>query len=126
LRVAVEGGAVRYRKNGALLYTSTAAPAYPLLVDTSLYSQGSTLTNVVISSGGDGSSANIHWLVTDQLGTPRIVLDQTGSLANVSRHDYLPFGEEVPGNFRSGIPGYGTGDGVRQKFTEKERDVETG
>jgi YD repeat-containing protein len=53
-------------------------------------------------------ASNIHWLVADQLGTPRMVFDQTGSLANVSRHDYLPFGEEVPGNFRSGIPGYAT------------------
>ena len=44
-RVAVEGGVVKYRKNGALLYTSTVAPAYPLLVDTSLYSDGSTVTN---------------------------------------------------------------------------------
>jgi RHS repeat-associated protein len=72
------------------------------------------------------TSAQLHWLVTDQLGTPRMVFDQTGSLANVSRHDYLPFGEEVPGGFRSSIPGYATGDNVRQKFTQKERDDENG
>jgi len=34
-------------------------------------------------------------MVTDHLGTPRLILDQTGSLATVSRHDYLPFGEEL-------------------------------
>jgi hypothetical protein len=39
LRVAVEGGVVKYRKNGTLLYTSTVAPTYPLLVDTSLYTR---------------------------------------------------------------------------------------
>jgi RHS repeat-associated protein len=78
------------------------------------------------SGGGGGSPAKINWLVTDQLGTPRIILDQTGSLANMSRHDYLPFGEEVPANFRTGIPGYANGDNVRQKFTSKERDNETG
>jgi len=80
--------------------------------------------------GGSGSSAGasvqIHWLVTDQLGTPRMIFDQSGSLAGVSRHDYLPFGEEVPANFRTGIPGYGANDNVRQKFTQKERDNETG
>jgi hypothetical protein len=49
LRVAVEGGVVKYRKNGALLYTSALAPAFPLLVDTSLNSVGATLTDVVLS-----------------------------------------------------------------------------
>ncbi|MBA2703154.1 MAG: hypothetical protein H0U60_04790 [Blastocatellia bacterium] len=38
------------------------------------------------------------WLVTDQLGTPRMIFDKTGSLATTSRHDYLPFGEEVYAN----------------------------
>lgn len=42
----------------------------------------------------NASPANINWLVTDQLGTPRMIFDQTGSLAGVSRHDYL-FGEEL-------------------------------
>src|SRR5581483_4931442 len=49
LRVAIEGGVVKYKRNGALVYTSAVAPVYPLLVDTSLYSTGATLTNVVIS-----------------------------------------------------------------------------
>ena len=40
-------------------------------------------------------SPNINWLVTDHLGTPRMVIDQTGTLANIKRHDYLPFGEEL-------------------------------
>jgi hypothetical protein len=34
--------------------------------------------------------ANIQWLVTDQLGTPRMIFDKSGSLASVKRHDYLP------------------------------------
>jgi len=28
-RVAIEGGVVKYRKNGTLLYTSTVTPVYP-------------------------------------------------------------------------------------------------
>jgi RHS repeat-associated protein len=74
------------------------------------------------------SSANINWLVPDHLGTPRIILDQTGSFANVKRHDYLPFGEELPAGTGGRTPamGYVAGDGVRQQFTAKERDVETG
>ena len=62
-----------------------------------------------------------QWLVTDQVGTPRMVFDQTGSLANVKRHDYLPFGEELSAGqgLRSTTPGYSLADGVRQKFTSK-------
>ncbi len=72
-------------------------------------------------------TANVRWLVSDQLGTPRMVIDQTGSLSGVTRHDYLPFGEGVPGeaSWRTGERGYG-GDAVRQKFTGYERDAETG
>jgi hypothetical protein len=127
-RVAVEGGAVKYKKNGSVFYTSTVAPSYPLLVDTSLYSNGSTLTNVVISGGGGSSSESIHYLVSDQLGTPRMIYDQSGSLASMSRHDYLPFGEElVTGQgLRSSAQGYRANDGVRQHFTGQEHDAESG
>jgi RHS repeat-associated protein len=75
------------------------------------------------SAGGD----KVQWLVPDHLGTPRIIVDQTGNRANVKRHDYLPFGEELfagTGGRTAGL-GYAS-DGVRQQFTEKERDVETG
>jgi RHS repeat-associated protein len=136
LKVAVENGQVKYYKNGTLFYTSTATPSYPLLVDTALYTNSSTISNVVISGAASGGSsfANIKWLVTDQLGTPRMVFDQTGSLANVSRHDYLPFGEELFGGppsqpgvgGRTTTMGYTSSDNVRQKFTAKERDNETG
>jgi RHS repeat-associated protein len=72
------------------------------------------------SAGGE----KIQWLVTDHLGTPRMVVDQTGSLANIKRHDYLPFGEELFTG-RSAAKGYLMDDGVRQQFTQYERDNET-
>lgn len=79
------------------------------------------------SSGGSSATFSVHWLVADQLGTPRIILDQSGSLANTTRHDYLPFGEELADTvgLRSGL-GFTNADGARQKFTQKERDNETG
>src|SRR5713226_4392220 len=84
------------------------------------------LRDRVLAAWQSGSSVDIRWLVTDQLGTPRMIFDQSGSLANVSRHDYLPFGEELFGQgLRIPALGY-TGDSVRQKFTSKERDNETG
>jgi hypothetical protein len=51
-RVAVVGGRVQYSNNGAVFYTSTAQPTYPLLVDTSLWSLNATITNAIISNGG--------------------------------------------------------------------------
>jgi RHS repeat-associated protein len=73
-------------------------------------------------------SVDFRWLVTDQLGTPRMIIDKTGSLANVKRHDYMPFGEELMAVQGSRTPalGYSGSDSVRQKFTSKERDNETG
>jgi RHS repeat-associated protein len=78
--------------------------------------------------GTSASGEKIQWLVPDHLGTPRIIVDQTGNLANVKRHDYLPFGEELfaPAGARTTSQGYTGGDGVRQQFTQQERDVETG
>jgi RHS repeat-associated protein len=68
------------------------------------------------------------WLVTDQLGTPRMVVDKSGTLGGVKRHDYLPFGEEIGAGVgrRTTQQGYSVADGVRQHYTSKERDDETG
>jgi RHS repeat-associated protein len=125
LRVSLEGGVVKYQKNGTTFYTSTVTPTYPLLVDSALYSTGATLNNAVVSQSGS-SSANINYLVSDQLGTPRMVFDQSGALATTKRHDYAPFGEELFNGARTTAMGYAAGDLTRQKFTSKERDGETG
>ena len=74
----------------------------------------------------DAGGVDVRWVVADQLGTPRMVVDRSGSLAGVTRHDYLPFGEEVAGDatWRTKGRGY-QGDATRQRFTGKERDDET-
>lgn len=68
----------------------------------------------------------LQWMVADHLGTPRMVIDKTGSLSGIKRHDYLPFGEEIGANvgIRSAGNGY-TADQIKQKFTGKRRDDET-
>ena len=48
-RVSVTAGIVRYSRNGTVFYTSTVAPAYPLLVDAALHTPGATLVNVMLS-----------------------------------------------------------------------------
>jgi hypothetical protein len=49
LRVGVESGVVKYKKNGTVVYTSTVSPTYPLLVDSALWSNGATVNNAVVS-----------------------------------------------------------------------------
>lgn len=73
------------------------------------------------------TTADVRWLVSDHLGTPRMALDKTGSLAGVTRHDYLPFGEDLQAGAggRTTIQGYDGAYNVRQKFTGYERDEET-
>ncbi|MBA2527001.1 MAG: hypothetical protein H0V18_14655 [Pyrinomonadaceae bacterium] len=47
-RVAIEGGAVKYYKNGVLFHTSTVAPIYRLTVDASLSNLNATISSAVI------------------------------------------------------------------------------
>ena len=68
------------------------------------------------------------WLVSDNLGTPRMVVDKSGGLTGIKRHDYLPFGEEIGAGVggRATPQGYSVADNLRQKFTGSERDTESG
>ncbi len=103
-----------------------------------MVSVSSNLANPRASSATTSSGWTIQWLVTDQLGTPRMVFDQSGSLtvtdqngnylSGMTRHDYLPFGEELFAGTggRTATQGCSASDGVRQHFTQKERDIETG
>ena len=65
----------------------------------------------------------------DALGSVRLVVSypHDSMTYTISRHDYLPFGEEIqPGTFgRARNLGYGTGDTTPQRFTGKERDPES-
>jgi RHS repeat-associated protein len=75
------------------------------------------------------SNGTVRWMVKDALGSPRMLADQTGSLVGMKQRDFIPFGEEVfaPTGIRTTGMGYGiSSDTTRQKFTGKERDVETG
>src|SRR5882762_6137041 len=63
------------------------------------------------------------YLTADHLGSTRVVTKTAGAV--VSRHDYLPFGEEIFTANRTTALGY-TPDNITQKFTGKERDGESG
>ncbi len=71
------------------------------------------------------STAQVSYLTSDHLGSPRINTDANGAVT--ARHDYMPFGEEIDSAMtaqRSINYNYG-GDTIRQKFTAYERDNET-
>lgn len=77
--------------------------------------------------GAQPQAGGVSYVTRDTLGSTRAVSRQDGGV--VSRHDYLPFGEEVdgvklPNTGREGFASYNYG-GTRQKFTGYERDAET-
>src|SRR3989441_888453 len=111
-RIAVEGGAVKYRKNGTLFYSSSVLPAYPLIVDTSLYTNGSTITNAVISGalvnvgGGGGNQSPVANAGGPYSGKPGIAVQFNGSSSydpdGTITSDALGFGDGAAGS--GGVP----------------------
>lgn len=87
-------------------------------------------TSGIGAGPGGGETFSLNWLITDHLSTPRIIIDLSGSLNTTKRYDYLPFGEELKSSngLRGTTLGYAASnaDRIRQKFTTKERDNETG
>jgi RHS repeat-associated protein len=85
------------------------------------------LGQLIAEYGSDPINNGTQYLTADHLGSIRVVTDSSGVVKD--RHDYLPFGEEigsyVSGRANVGQQDYKVGD-IRQKFTQKERDVETG
>jgi RHS repeat-associated protein len=69
------------------------------------------------------SPCNTCYLSGDHLGSTRMVTDSYGN--PVARHDFYPFGGEVPAGYGRPNP-WGSTDSVSTKFTGQERDTETG
>jgi RHS repeat-associated protein len=75
-------------------------------------------------------SSGTEYLSTDHLGSTRMITDANRN--QVSRYDYVPFGQEIPSGTDGRGSGYGTSvypsapDVQDQKFTGKERDAESG
>src|SRR5262249_27342976 len=70
----------------------------------------------------------LKWMVTDHLGSTRMLVNRSGELSGIERRDYLPFGEELApsiGHRNAPGSGYVVSDNPRQKFVGYERDNET-
>jgi RHS repeat-associated protein len=81
---------------------------------------------LIAEYGGTSANGGASYLTTDPLGSTRVVTDSNKAV--IARHDYLPFGEEIPSGIGNRTPGLGyvTTDDTTQRFTSKERDAETG
>ena len=68
-------------------------------------------------------SGTATYVTADHLGSPRVATNN--SQAVVSRHDYLPFGEELSAGIggRTGGMGYGVIDGVRHSKKKKKETL---
>jgi hypothetical protein len=75
--------------------------------------------------GGTPAGSALHWLVSDQAGSTRMIFDKSGLLQGSARRDYLPFGEAlISEGLRGGLATYSLASQVRQQFSSKERDPE--
>ncbi len=84
---------------------------------------------LIVYDGTLAGDEQLKWMVTDHLGSTRMLVNRSGNLSGIQRRDYLPFGEELPstvGHRNASGAGYVGGNNPRQKFTGKERDGETG
>lgn len=96
---------------------------------------GSSLERENIYRGGallatyEAGTSAIKYVLTDSQGSTRAVMNNSGGSSSViSRHDYLPFGEEIASGIglRTGGQGYASTDTNRQKYGMTERDDTTG
>ncbi|MFV0387899.1 MAG: RHS repeat-associated core domain-containing protein [Pyrinomonadaceae bacterium] len=93
-----------------------------------VYNAGGELVSEYSTLTPNGNPVT-RYMTSDQLGSPRVLTDQSGSV--LSRRDFLPFGEEAmigtgPRAVGQGYTFGGSGgDSTRQKFTGYERDEET-
>jgi RHS repeat-associated protein len=111
-------GQYSYDGKGQRVKTITSA-------GTTIYVYDAMRRLVAEYTSGAVTGSGTNYITADVLGSPRVVTAQDKSVK--ARHDYLPFGEEIPAGYgsRTTQQGYII-DNLRQKFTGKERDIESG
>jgi RHS repeat-associated protein len=79
-------------------------------------------TGNLVAEYGQSTSNGTQYIVNDHQGSPRVITSAAGTV--ISRHDYLPFGEELaPGiGMRTSGQGYGGADGIEKKYAGMETD----
>jgi len=82
--------------------------------------------NLYATENALGGACTTCYFGGDHLGSTRLITDQTGKI--VARHDFLPYGEEIPVNQagRTSAWNFGSTTDVTEKFTGQIRDSENG
>ncbi len=75
-------------------------------------------------SGAVMTTKGVDYLTADHLGSTRMIANESGTIT--AKRDYQPFGEEVPAGTGGRPEVYGNQTQIKQQFTGKERDGETG
>jgi RHS repeat-associated protein len=80
---------------------------------------------LIAEYGGQATNGGTSYLTADHLASIRVLTNSSGVV--ISRHDYLPYGEEIASTIgaRGLVGGYGAPDDTKQRFTSKERDNES-
>ena len=117
------GGAVTYAYdgNGARVSKTIAGGT------TTVYAHdafGYLAAEYVSGTGGGTPPCVTCYLSWDHLGSTRMVTDQNGVIQ--ARHDFEPFGLEIPAGFASRSGVQGATDNLSAKFTGQERDTDSG
>ena len=96
----------------------------------SLEFQGYVVRLCPETSGGTSPGANLKYVLTDAQGSIRAVMNNGtyGSSSIISRHDYLPFGEELwaGAGGRTTSQKYSATNNIRGRFGMTDRDEATG
>jgi len=96
----------------------------------SLEFQGNVVRLCAETSGGTAPGANLKYVMTDAQGSIRAVMNNGtyGSSSVISRHDYLPFGEEIWAGvgLRTTSQKYSATNNIRGRYGLTERDEATG
>jgi RHS repeat-associated protein len=75
-------------------------------------------------SGSVTATKGVDYLTADHLGSTRMIANESGTVT--AKRDYQPFGEEIPSSMGGRPSLYDTQTEIRQQYTSKERDTETG
>ena len=120
---ASSGGGATYTYDGDGRRVKKVVGGSPIVTTVFVYDINGQL--IAEYSDSAPSGAGTSFITSDTLGSPRVITNASQQIKG--RHDYLPFGEELftGTGGRTSQQNFGA-DNLRQKFTSKERDIETG
>lgn len=90
-RIVIEGGVVKYQRNGITVYTSATAPAFPLVLDAVIFSVGGSLSEAALSESAVNDPGEEEPPPQQPEPTPLTgPIDTSGYYAAITHRDPLP------------------------------------